>query len=76
MVDHGPGHARYARVTERMTAGTVGVDVVGSDERSTRVHVTYDLSALSSAGERWLDEFAADYDTAIGGWATEIAAGR
>ena len=31
MVDHGPESVRYARVTEGMTAGTVAVDVVGSN---------------------------------------------
>jgi hypothetical protein len=75
MVDHGPGSVRYARVTQGMTAGTVAVDVVRSREHSTRVRVTYDLTALTSAGEIWLDAFDADYDTAIGGWSTEIAAG-
>jgi hypothetical protein len=56
------------------TAGTVAVDVVGSREHSKRVRVTYDLTALTSAGERWLEAFDADYDTAIGGWSAEIAA--
>ena len=65
---------RYARVTDGMTAGTVAVDIVGSRERSTRVRVTYDLTALTPAGEKWLEAFDADYDTAIGEWATEIAA--
>ena len=74
MVDHQPRGVRYARVTQGMTAGTVAVDVVGSNEHSTRVRVTYDLTALSSAGESWLDAFDRDYDTAIGGWSTEIAA--
>jgi hypothetical protein len=74
MVDHGPASVRYARVTQGMTAGTVAVDVVESGERSTRVRVTYDLTALTPAGERWLDTFDAHYDAAIGGWATEIAA--
>jgi hypothetical protein len=74
MVDHSPESVRYARVTHGMTAGTVAVEVVGSDEHSTRVRVIYDLTALGSAGESWLDAFDADYDTAIGGWSTEIAA--
>jgi hypothetical protein len=74
MVDQGPGSVRYARVTHGMTAGTVEVDVVGSGEHSARVRVTYDLTALTSAGEHWLEAFDADYDTAIGGWSTEIAA--
>jgi hypothetical protein len=74
MVDHSPGSVRYARVTHGTTAGTVAVDVIGSSERSTRVRVTYDLTALTSAGERWLDALGADYDTAIGDWSMEIAA--
>lgn len=73
MVDHGPESVRYARVTQGMTAGTVAVDVVGSRERSTKVRVTYDLAALTQAGEAWLEAFDADYDAAIGEWASEIA---
>jgi hypothetical protein len=73
MVDQGPRLVRYARVTQGMTAGTVAVEAVGADERSTRVRVTYDLTALTSAGDSWLDAFAADYDSAVGGWSTEIA---
>ena len=74
MVDHGPMGVRYARVTEGMTAGTVAVDVVGTPERSTHVRVTYDLTALTPAGDVWLESFNADYEDAIGEWATEIAA--
>jgi hypothetical protein len=73
MVDQGPVSVRYARVTQEMTAGTVAVDVVEASERFTRVRVTYDLTALTSAGESWLDAFDADYDTAIAGWSTQIA---
>ena len=74
MVDQRPGSVRYARVTHGMTAGTVAVDVVGSGEHFTRLRVTYDLTALTTAGESWLDAFHADYDAAIEGWSTEIAA--
>jgi hypothetical protein len=73
MVDHGPSGVRYARVTEGMTAGTVAVDVVGARERSTQVRVTYDLTALTAAGDTWLEAFDADYETAVGDWATAIA---
>jgi hypothetical protein len=75
MVDHDPQSVRYARVTEGMTAGTVAVDVIESGDHFTRVRVTYDLTALTGAGESWLDAFDRDYDTVIGGWSTEIAAG-
>jgi hypothetical protein len=74
MVDHRPETVRYARVTEGMTAGTVAVDIVASREDSTRVRVTYDITALTPAGESWLDTFDADYESAIAGWSTEIAA--
>jgi hypothetical protein len=73
MVDQQPGSVRYARVTEGMTAGTVAVEVVGSSEHSTQVLVTYDLTALTPAGETWLEAFDSGYDAAIGEWATEIA---
>jgi hypothetical protein len=73
MVDHAPASVRYARVTQDMTAGTVAVEVVGSREHSTQVRVTYDLTALTSHGEGWLDAFDAGYEAAIGGWSTEIA---
>ena len=72
MVDHGPERVRYARV-EGMTAGTVAVDVVESHGRSTQVRVTYDLTALTGAGESLLDAFDADFDAEIGEWAAAIA---
>ena len=74
MVDHRPEGVRYARVTEGLTAGTVAVDLVGSSDRATQVRVTYDLTSLSPVGDTWLEHFGADYEAAIGEWATEIAA--
>lgn len=74
MVDQRPDRIRYARVIQDMTAGTVAVEAIGSLEHSTQVRVTYDLTALSSAGERWLESFSADYDTSIGAWSTDIQA--
>jgi hypothetical protein len=74
MVDHRPDGVRYARVTQGLTAGTVAVDVVSADEDSTRVRVTYDLTALSTQGESWLATFDRDYDAEIASWATAIAA--
>jgi hypothetical protein len=50
MVDHGLRSVRYTRVMHGMTARTVAVDVVGSSEHSTRVRVTYDLSAPTERG--------------------------
>jgi hypothetical protein len=73
MVDHRPDGVRYARVTQGLTAGTVAVDVLSSDGHSTHLSVTYDLTALSSAGEAWLAAFDTQYDTEIASWATDIA---
>jgi hypothetical protein len=74
MVDHRPECIRYARVAHGMTAGTVAVDVLASDDHATRLRVTYDLTALSTAGGTWLAAFDVDYDTEIASWATDIAA--
>jgi hypothetical protein len=74
MVDHQPERIRYARVTHGRTAGTVTVDVLASDGEVTRVRVSYDLTALSSAGETWLAAFDAGYESEIASWAAGIAA--
>jgi hypothetical protein len=74
MVDHRPDGVRYACVTHGLTAGTVTVEVVSSDDSSTRVRVTYDLTALGAAGETRLAAFDAHYETEMASWATDIAA--
>jgi hypothetical protein len=61
------GHAGIA-------AGTIAVDALDSDEHATQVRATYDLTALTTAGESWLEAFEADYDAEIQGWGTAIAA--
>jgi hypothetical protein len=76
MVDDRPDGVRYARVTRGLTAGTVAVDVLASDDRSTRVAVTYDLTALSPDGEHWLAGFDSHYDAEIASWANDIASAR
>jgi len=73
MVDHRPERIRYARVSHGMTAGTVTVEPVACDEHTTRVRVSYDLTALGPAGESWLAEFGEGFDVEIGSWATDIA---
>lgn len=72
MVDHEPTRVRYTRVTPEVQAGTVTVAVVDSDERSSTVEVTYDLTALSPSGEDALDRFAQGYDAEIRDWRTAI----
>jgi len=73
MVDDRPDGVRYARVTHGMTAGTVAVDRITSEGDTTRVRVTYDLTALTPAGEAWLAHLDADYVSEIGSWAGDIA---
>jgi hypothetical protein len=74
VVDQRPDSIRYARVVHDMTAGTIAVDVVYSSDGATRVRVTYDLTALTEAGETWLETFAEHYETEIGAWSREIDA--
>jgi hypothetical protein len=74
MVDHRPDSVRYARIVHGMTAGTIAVDVLDACADVTRVRVTYDLTALSPAGESWLEAFDAHYQTEIAAWSNQIAA--
>ena len=73
MVDHHAEGVRYARVTDGVCAGTVAVELITSDANTTRVRVTYDLTALSTAGEHHLEAFEAGYDAEIASWGDEIA---
>jgi hypothetical protein len=57
-----------------MSAGTIAVELLGSDDGGTKVRVTYDLTALTAAGETWLEAFAERYPTEIEAWAREIDA--
>jgi hypothetical protein len=58
---------RYARVAREDSAGIVTVrGKAGAD--GTTVTVTYDLSALSPAGEQRLATFAASYDDMLEHW--------
>jgi hypothetical protein len=59
---------RYARTTPGLHAGTVDVRGRAADARSTRVDVTYDLTALGPAGTAELDRIAAGYPAQIQGW--------
>lgn len=74
MVDHNEHGLRYARVTDGATAGTVAVTVLASEATHTRLRVSYDLSALTLDGARWLETFAEGFDRYIAHWQTAIAA--
>ena len=58
-----------------MRAGTVEVvcAAAGADEPGTAVAVSYDLTALSAAGDHWLTEFAAGYAPFLEQWRVAIA---
>jgi hypothetical protein len=64
---------RYARTTPGFSAGIVEVRRRESDGRSTRVDVTYDLSALTPRGAVELDRFGARYERQVSGWGVAIA---
>jgi hypothetical protein len=59
---------RYARTTPGLTAGTVEVRLRGSDARETQVDITYDVTALTEAGDAELDGFASTFEQTIGSW--------
>lgn len=74
IIDQRPDIIRYARVVHGVSAGTIAVEVLGSTDGATHVRVTYDLTALTAAGETWLEAFAKRYATEIAAWAREIDA--
>jgi hypothetical protein len=67
-----PDRIRYARVTPGDSAGTVAVALAPAADGAI-VTVTYDMTALSAAGDQRLAGFAAGYATFLGGWEDEIA---
>ena len=72
MVDQDERWVRYARFTPGATAGTVAVTVLGAEPTRTRLRVSYDLTALSSDGARWLETFAEDFNGYITHWEAAI----
>jgi hypothetical protein len=66
---------RYARVTPGLRAGTVEVECRASGPASTIARVTYDLVALSAAGDADLASWSAEwYRDFLAGWERDIAA--
>ena len=75
VVDRTAGtQVRYARSTPGLSAGTVAVRVDSISSGRSRVEVTYALTAVTDAGRRWLDDFAAGYAGFLAGWQEAIAA--
>lgn len=73
LIDRARDRIRYARVAHGATAGTITVQRVDSGDASTRVRVTYDLTALTPAGAAELERFAERYDDYIASWETKIS---
>ncbi len=69
------GHSlKYAVVAPGIRAGTVEVACADDESGTTIATVTYDMTALSADGERWLAEFAAGYDRYLDHWSHAITA--
>ena len=62
-----PSRVRYARVTERWTAGTVAVALTETTT-GCRVTVEYDLTAIHPDAEAELDRFAEGYAAYLSSW--------
>lgn len=59
---------KYAVVAPGIRAGTIEVACADDGSGTTIATVTYDMTALSADGERWLAEFAAEYDGYLDHW--------
>ena len=59
---------RYARTTPGFAAGTVEVLLRDLDGQETEADITYDLTALTEAGDAELDEFGSAFQQEIGSW--------
>jgi hypothetical protein len=66
-------HARYARIAPGTHAGTVEVFARDDGAGATEVEVTYELTALTDAGNGQLAEFdGAAFDRMLGDWERRI----
>ncbi|WP_207207045.1 hypothetical protein [Agromyces binzhouensis] len=72
VLDCEPGRAaRYARVAEAWTAGTVTVELVDTAQGCV-VEVAYDLTAMTTDAAADLARFADGYDAFLDEWRTTI----
>jgi hypothetical protein len=65
---------KYVVVAPGIRAGTIEVGCADDGSGATTATVTYDMTALSADGERWLAQFAAGYDRYLAHWCHAIAA--
>ncbi len=71
----GPGSGsamKYAVVAPGIRAGTIEVACADDGSGTTIATVTYDMTALSADGERWLADFAAGYHGYLDHWRDAI----
>lgn len=72
-VDRAAGRVRYVRDTPGSRVGTVEVRCAPAPGGGTIARVTYDLTALSPAGEAYLATFEAGYGEMMAEWERDIA---
>lgn len=75
-VDRAARRVRYVRDTPGSRIGTVEVRCAPAQGGGTSAQVTYDLTALSPAGEAHLAAFARDFPAMLASWEREIAGAR
>ena len=69
------GHVAYARITPSSRLARVDILVTPESERSSRVRVSYEYTALSEAGNTYLMGFTEDYfQSYIDSWQELIVA--
>lgn len=71
-VDRTAGRVRYVRHTPGSRIGTVEVRCAAMPDGRTAAQVTYDMTALSPAGQEWLAEFESGYVEMLASWTSEI----
>lgn len=71
-------HAQYVRVTPGADTGTVDISIVSNEKGGSTVHVAYQLTALSPAGNTKLEESFSEsnYAEMMGEWRSMIESSR
>jgi hypothetical protein len=72
-VDRAAGRVRYVRHTPGSRIGSVEVRCAPMPGGGTAARVTYDVTALSPAGQRYLAEFESAYVEMLASWKRDIA---
>jgi len=73
--DAAAGAVDYVRVTPGSRVGTVSVRARATSETTTEAEITYRLTALSSEGNRKLEEMTPEgYDAMLRRWEAAIGA--